>query len=131
MIDDWKRPLQIQVEGTWTKANTSPERVERLLEYIDDRGNFCTQWVRGDEDWVRNVPEPAYVPFTCETFPKGQAWARRKGNQARWQVTGVTEDGVSLNIIGYVQYPYLYRHYEMSLDGGETWEPCGQKVAKC
>jgi len=72
--------------------------------------------------------KPKLVPFTQETFPKAQVWARAKGKSCTSFVGFVGFLGITGVIIGgtaTVSYVDLLAYYEISINNRHTWVAAG------
>jgi len=138
---DPSKPVQVNHNGGWHDGVIAGHTSHYLRStwFVEYQRSGLWVWGGFGDDEIRNAPEPEWVPFTAETFPPlGQVEIRKRGHtQQRHTVASIHEScvfpvGVGLDTsrmceIGQLYYADLLAGYEMSLDGGKTWQPCGVK----
>ena len=80
--------------------------------------------------YVAAMPEePIVTMFTHETFPRGLVYVREKDSSAivvsENLVLGIRQNTIATSS-GSHTYARLAESFEMSLDNGKTWVPCGE-----
>lgn len=97
----------------------------------------------GEENWIntgnlsavqlgilklRLRPKPKLIPFTQETWPKGEVWVKDKEQLWEAHVSELRINGVCFGRDYYMQYEELVNQKLISTDGRRTYGPCGQEV---
>ena len=73
------------------------------------------------------VPKPKYIPFTLETLPKQAITLRQTGFVMESLVVTREINGLWF-ASAYHSFESVMGKYEMSLDGGETWQAAGMEA---
>ena len=81
-------------------------------------------------NYVTAMPDtPIVAMFTHETFPRGLVYVREKDSPAIVESENLAlgiRQGTVATSSGSQTYARLAESFEMSLDNGKTWVPCGE-----
>ena len=97
-----------------------------IVRAVSQDGSDYASWFK----YVTAIPEePKVTMFTHKTFPRGLVYVREKDSPALVAsenlALGIRENTVSTSS-GSQTYAWLAESFEMSLDNGKTWVPCGE-----
>ena len=132
-MSEFKQGQKVECSDVpWEVRNTPPPIRNYVIYY---KGK---DWVENPESpailsswkYIRAIKEPERIDYTFETFPRGVVYLREIGGRnADFPCGVVTDEGVVLDW-GLKTYKNLSKHYEISIDNCETWQPCSQGVGK-
>jgi hypothetical protein len=81
--------------------------------------------------FARVIPEKKYRSFAFDTFPKQLVFARIKDREVGERASGIVNAHKDEGILVFdctMSYEYAFNIIEISLDGGKTWQPCGEEL---
>lgn len=137
---DWTKPVQVLGEDKeW--HNVVSITVGKLsaayaaLVWYDERNAICAGVFSNESTLVRNTPPaPTWRAYTFDTFPRGVVYVRSKcavylSRHDCDLVTSISNKGVTVGVsaCGLI-WQELLVNFEMSIDLGKTWQPCGERV---
>ena len=120
---------------------TTKEKISVMQHYeaggsVQVKGHQEREWRASDTPaWnfavcdYRPAPSPVPVPLGPEDIKPGDVFRAMTPNAAVCQWTVKDATTIRLGITGY-SYPYLMRAFEISRDGGKTWQHCHKEVAQ-
>lgn len=103
-----------------------------IVGYIVDSSQHGTlyQWSNDGKNrhaglpFIENEPEPPkMVPLEAKDFKFGDLLRHKELSQGWLAVLGI-QDNLALTKVSHYSFNYLQKHYNISRDGGKTWEKC-------
>jgi hypothetical protein len=132
---DWKKPVQVNVDGTWIDAEVlrvlddTYAVLGRFVNHSKDPSNYSHRMMNNMSEHLRNTPEPPkLVPWTMEELLHHWNSAfRKKSNPSyilRMNINNhyIGVGGVTLSL------EQLKEYYEVTATPWDvtSWKPCGK-----
>jgi hypothetical protein len=133
------KSVALQIMYWRIRMTTTKEKI-KVMQHFDDGGeveykNIDNSWaLTNNPSWLwgdasyRVKATSEYIPFTAETFPKGVVWVKgSKWSEGSRVITTVVD--IMDIVVGYgmrIDYVKLLTRYQISLDGGITWQKAGE-----
>lgn len=101
---------------------------------VEKRGNFVPK-IHSEfyyDAIYRRKPAPKLVPYDAQTWPLDAQWVRNKeSDYAPFRAIEIRPEGIRALISPLseiISWELLLTSYNLTRDGGISWEPCGRMV---